>query len=95
MPRIKGFHCIVCCNTVKPPIVDPPRLGHSINTKDAFQLYWDTEKCPDYRGVLSPGSTVLYIVLYLCSYLPGAKERCEIMEAFNNIYPILKKFKKT
>lgn len=32
-----------------------------------------------------------------CSPLPliGAKERQEIMEAFCNIYPILKKFKKT
>ena len=27
--------------------------------------------------------------------LAGAKERSQIMEAFNNIYPILKNFKKT
>ena len=35
-------------------------------------------------------------LLILCPHIvAGAKEREEIMQAFNNIYPILKKFKKT
>ena len=40
-------------------------------------------------------SCALHFLMLFCSFLVGAKERSQIDEAFSNIYPILRNFKKT
>lgn len=53
-----------------------------------------------YVNTTGPNAALVYLLLIGVTFIHmvdfvGAKERAEIYEAFENIYPILKNFKKT
>jgi transcription initiation factor TFIID TATA-box-binding protein len=72
----------------------PIRLEGLVINQPQFSSY-EPELFPGLIYRMVKPRIVLLIFVSGKVVLTGAKERCEIMEAFTNIYPILKNFKKT
>lgn len=72
----------------------PIRLEGLVHKHSQFSSY-EPELFPGLIYRMLKPRIVLLIFVSGKVVLTGAKERQEIMDAFNNIYPILKKFKKT